>query len=135
MVRSIRHDMLPQATADEAARQQFSVAFKQALNRGLRAGMGEVFDKVAAGEWSREHGHAPASRDEVREAMLGNPTYRSWSSLSRAAQEQMWVAIGDSIFRERERLAARARDPGMGELARELATRVEALTDALSNPP
>ena len=110
MVRSIRHDMLPQATADEAARQQFSVAFKQALNRGLRAGMGEVFDKVAAGEWSREHGHAPASRDEVREAMLGNPTYRSWSSLSRAAQEQMWVAIGDSIFRERERLAARARE-------------------------
>lgn len=110
MVRSTRHDMLPQPTADEASRQQFSVAFKQALNRGLRPSLGPVFEAVAAPEWQKAHGHVPASRDEIREAMHANPTYRSWSSLARAAQEQMWVAVGDSIFRERERLAAKARE-------------------------
>lgn len=110
MVRSIRHDMLPQATADEASRQQFSVAFKQALNRGLRPSLGTVFETVVTPEWQKTHGHAPTNREEIREAMHANPTYRSWSSLARAAQEQMWVAVSDSIFRERERLAAKARE-------------------------
>ena len=110
MVRSVQHDMLPRPTADEASRQQFTVAFKQSLNRGQRAGLGEVFAHVAAPQWSQQHGRAPEGRDEVREAMLDNPTYRSWSSLARAAQEQMWVSIGDSVFRERERLAATARE-------------------------
>ena len=41
-------------------------------------------------------------------AMQADPAYRAWSSLARAAQEQMWVAVGDSVFRERERLAATA---------------------------
>ena len=31
--------------------------------------------------------------------------HRAWSSLARAAQEQMWVAVGDSVFRERLRLS------------------------------
>ncbi|HNH36754.1 MAG TPA: response regulator, partial [Rhodocyclaceae bacterium] len=45
------------------------------------------------------------------------------------------MAESVQAFALKTELAARARDPGMGELARELATRVEALTDALSNPP
>ena len=110
MVRSVQHDMLPRTTADEASRQQFAVAFKQSLNRGPRAGLGEVFEDVAAPQWSQRYDHAPASRNEVREALLGNPSYHSWSSLARAAQEQMWIAVGDGAFRERERLGATARE-------------------------
>lgn len=109
MVRSVRHEMLPVPTADEAARQKFVVAFKQALNRGLRSSQESLFESVVAPGFEARHGHRPATRAEIREAMEGDPAYRAWSSLARAAQEQMWVAVGDSVFRERERLSGTAR--------------------------
>jgi ubiquinone/menaquinone biosynthesis C-methylase UbiE len=40
--------------------------------------------------------------------MQAEPAYQTWSALARAAQEQMWVAVGDSVFRDRFRLARRA---------------------------
>ena len=109
MVRSVQHEMLPQPTPDEAARQEFIVAFKQSLNRELRRNQSELFETVVAPRWAAEHGHAPASRDEIRAAMQADPSYRAWSTLARAAQEQMWVAMGDSVFRERARLSATAK--------------------------
>lgn len=108
MVRSVQHEMLPRPTADERSRQQFIVAFKQSLNRRLRSTQRQVFDASAAPEFEQVHGHAPTTRDEVREAMTAHPAWRSWSALNRAAQELMWIAVGDSIFRERDRLAAAA---------------------------
>ena len=109
MVRSVQHEMLPQATADEASRQQFIVAFKQSLNRGFRPTQKRLFDDVVAPAFEREHGHRPATRNEIHDAMYSHPAYQSWSALTRAAQEQMWVAMGDTIFRDRERLAKTAR--------------------------
>ncbi|MBM4238478.1 MAG: class I SAM-dependent methyltransferase [Gammaproteobacteria bacterium] len=100
--------MLAQPTSEEAARQQFVVAFKQALNKGLRVSQGALFDKVVAPAWREQHGRAPETRAEIRAAMQADPAYRSWSSLARASQEQMWIAVGDSVFREAPRLAAMA---------------------------
>ncbi|NDD74457.1 MAG: class I SAM-dependent methyltransferase [Gammaproteobacteria bacterium] len=109
MVRSVQHEMLPQPTPDESARQEFVVAFKQSLNRDLRRNQSELFETVVAPRWAAEHGQPPASRDEIRAAMQADPSYRAWSTLARAAQEQMWVAMGDSVFRERARLSATAK--------------------------
>ncbi len=108
MVRSVQHEMLPRPTADEASRQQFAVAVKFALNRGLRPTQGKLFETVVAPEWAKAHGQAPTTREEIRDAMQADASYRGWSSLARAAQEQMWVAVGDSVFRERQRLATTA---------------------------
>lgn len=108
MVRSVQHEMLAQPTAAEASRQQFVVAFKQALNRGLRSSNEALFERVVTPRFAASHGRAPASRDEIRSSMQADPAYRIWSSLARAAQEQMWVAVGDSVFRERKRLASTA---------------------------
>lgn len=100
--------MLARPTSEEAARQQFVVAFKQALNKGLRASQGALFEKVVAPAWRERHGKAPETRAEIRTAMQADPAYRTWSSLARAAQEQMWIAVGDSVFREGPRLASTA---------------------------
>lgn len=108
MVRSVRHEMLPQATPDEVSRQQFIVAFKQTLNRGFRPMHKRLFEDVIAPEHARRHGEPPEKRDAIRAAMFGHTAYRSWSAFARAAQEQMWRAVGDSVFRERDRLAATA---------------------------
>ncbi len=118
MVRSVRHAMLPDATPDEVSRQQFIVAFKQTLNRGFRPMHKRLFEKVIAPDHARRHGELPAKRDAIREAMFGHTAYRSWSAFARAAQEQMWKAVGDSVFRERERLAATA--AGLADPARRL---------------
>ena len=83
MVRSVQHEMLAVPTADETARQQFVVAFKQALNRGLRKTQGELFETVVAPGWAAEHGTQPTTRESIREAMQADPAYRSWSSLAR----------------------------------------------------
>jgi ubiquinone/menaquinone biosynthesis C-methylase UbiE len=108
MVRSVTHDMLPQATANEVSRQQFIVALKQGLNRRLRSSQAALFDNVVAPAYEAEHGHPPRHREEIRAAMQAEPAYQTWSALARAAQEQMWVAVGDSVFRDRFRLARRA---------------------------
>ena len=108
MVRSVQHEMLPQPTHDELSRQNFIVAFKQTINRELRGTQRRLFDDVVAPEFARERGHPPRNRDEVRESMTRHPAWRSCSTLHRAAQEMMWIAVGDSIFRERQRLAAKA---------------------------
>ncbi len=100
--------MLARPTADEAARQQFVVSLKQALNKGLRSSQSALFERVVEPTWREAHGTSPQSRAEIRAAMQADPAYRSWSSLARAAQEQMWIAVGDSVFRDRERLAATA---------------------------
>jgi SAM-dependent methyltransferase len=106
MVRSVQHEMLPQPTHDESSRQEFIVAFKQQINRNLRSSQRQLFEQVVAPEYARLQGRAPQRRDDVRAAMSANTAWRSWSAMHRAAQELMWVAIGDSIFRERQRLSA-----------------------------
>lgn len=121
MVRSVQHEMLVHPIVDETARQQFVVAFKLQLNQKLRSSQGDLFDKVVAPEYTRKHGSAPRSRDEIRSAMQADPAYRAWSALARAAQEQMWVSISDTVFRERPRLtsvaaALRADPKALGSL-------------------
>lgn len=108
MVRSARHEMLAQPDHDEASRQAFVIALKQGLNRDLRSGHQRLFDEVVAPAYEREHGHAPAARDEIRDAMYATPAYRGWCALNRAAQELMWDAVGNTVHRERARLGAAA---------------------------
>jgi 2-polyprenyl-3-methyl-5-hydroxy-6-metoxy-1,4-benzoquinol methylase len=110
MVRSVQHPLLALATHDEASRQQFNVAFKQSLSRNLRSSQQRLFNEVVAPEVEHQSGHRPESREEIRAAMVKHPAWRSWSSLARSAQEHMWQAVGESIFRERQRLAATASD-------------------------
>jgi SAM-dependent methyltransferase len=101
--------MLARPTHDEAARQQFVVAFKQGLNQSLRSSQQRLFDEVVAPESLRHKGIVPATREEIREAMTAHPAWRAWSALARSAQEAMWQSVGESIERERARLSAAAR--------------------------
>jgi ubiquinone/menaquinone biosynthesis C-methylase UbiE len=102
--------MLPPVSHDEAARQQFVVAFKQALGRNLRAGHRRFFDAVLAPEYASRAGAQPRTRAEIRDCMTADTSWRSWSAFARSAQEQMWAAVAASIFGNRERLAATANE-------------------------
>ncbi len=107
MVRSVQHDLLPRPTHDEAARQQFVVALKQGLNQRLRASNRQLFEAVVAPHAAAVNGTVPHSRETIRTAMYSHPAYRSWSSFHRSAQELMWAALADTVFRDSERLSAK----------------------------
>lgn len=100
--------MLAKLSHDDHSRQQFNVAFKQSLTRNLRATQPRLFEEVVAPEEEARTGRRPATRHEIHAAMVRHPAWRSWSSLARSAQEQMWQAVGEPIFRDRERLASLA---------------------------
>lgn len=104
MVRSVQHEMLAKPDHDEAARQAFVLSLKRTLNQNFRSRHREVFEHAAVPAWEREHGHAPATRDEIRRAMQAQPVYVHWSALNRSAQELMWAAIETTVHRERARL-------------------------------
>jgi SAM-dependent methyltransferase len=130
MVRSVRHDMLPRPTHDEAARQQFVVALKQHLNRQLRARNRELFEQAAAPRFQAERGRAPVSRDDIRTAMSAQPAYRAWSALARSAQELMWRSVLETIARERPRFRER-----LQRLGADAATRGSLELDPTFVPP
>lgn len=109
MVRSVRHEMLPVPTHDEAARQQFVVGFKQFLNRHVRPANRTVYTAEVLPAFAAAHGHPPATRQEIRKGMYANSRYRSWCAFSRSAQELMWSSLAETIDRERPRLAERSR--------------------------
>jgi SAM-dependent methyltransferase len=130
MVRSVQHPVMPEISHDEASRQQFIVAFKQSLGRNLRASQQRLFDEVVAPQVEHETGRRPQRREEIRDAMVRHPAWRSWSSFARSAQEQMWQAIGESIFRDRSRMAAKA-----AELTNPARTLGSLTLDATLAPP
>lgn len=105
MSRNAQHELLPHAAHDEHARQEFVVALKQGLNRTLRATNKQLFESVVAPAHARTTGTAPTSREAIRASMYAHPAYRAWSSLHRSAQELMWSALADTVFRDSERLS------------------------------
>lgn len=104
MVRSLQHEMLATRTSDEAARQDFVLALKRAVNREMRPRNRALYDKVAAPAFAEKTGAAPASRAEARAALMDDERYQGWSALARTAQEMMWDSVATPILREEHRL-------------------------------
>ncbi|MCB1624744.1 MAG: class I SAM-dependent methyltransferase [Pseudomonadales bacterium] len=129
MVRSVQHDMLPQSTHDDVARQQFVVALKQGLNRSIRSSNKRLFEEVVAPEFAARTGATPDDRDTIRGAMYSHPAYRGWSTMHRSAQELMWTSVADVVARDTERLqqqAARLTQPAKRRGSLELDPSVQA---------
>lgn len=129
MVRSVRHDMLPQSAHDDVARQQFVIALKQGLNRSIRATNKRLFEEVVAPDAEARTGAVPNDRDSIRTAMYSHPAYRSWSTLHRSAQELMWRSVADVVARDSDRLqqqAARLTRPAKQRGSLELDSTVQA---------
>ena len=66
------HEILPEADADEASRQEFVKSFKQYIQSSILPGVKVAFDQRAAPAFQRQTGAAPDDRWKVREAMNGD---------------------------------------------------------------
>lgn len=77
------HAVLPRATADETARQDFVKSLKFHLAAKVAPGVRLAFE--AKGTEAKDH-------HDVRRAMAGDPYFNFWSALQRNSQEMMWKA-------------------------------------------
>lgn len=107
-VRDLQHAVLPQATAEEQSRQGAVVGLRRFLNRRVRPRNVEVYPVEAATAFFGLHGREAQSPEEVQQAFLMSPTYRMWSAVNRAAQEMIWVSVGEPIYRDLDRMTQAA---------------------------
>jgi ubiquinone/menaquinone biosynthesis C-methylase UbiE len=107
-----RHDMLPHATHDEQARQNFVQSLKVHLATKVSPGNKAVYEKRAKPRFEREHKHIPQDRHDVRRVMKDEPYYQTWSALLRTSQEMMWDSVATSVERQLPELIRQAKPNG-----------------------
>ncbi len=114
----LRHEMLPEETHDELARDRFVQALKAHIAGRVTPGVPEVYQARVRPRCEAEHGSPPADRHEIRDALSHDPYYRLWSSVRRSSQHLLWASVGESIARQAVELVDRARqlDDGTGSL-------------------
>jgi hypothetical protein len=102
------HSMLPEATHDESARQEFAKSFKQFIQSRLLPGLQPVY-AVRVARFNEKEGRLPRDRREVRRIMVDDPNFQSYASANRAAQELLWESVLTSIERQLPELNAKAK--------------------------
>ena len=107
-VRDLQHAVLPRASAEEQSRQGAVVALRRLLNRHVRPQNVALFETEAAPAFADRHGRQPQSPAEIQEAFLLSPSYRLWSATNRAAQEMIWVSVGEPVYRDLDRMTEAA---------------------------
>ena len=112
METQLQHAVLPVATHDEFARQNFVQSLKVHLATKVSPGNKTVYERRAAPRFEREHQRLPQDRHEVRSVMKNEPYYQMWSTLLRTSQEMMWDSVNVSVERQLPQLCERAAPNG-----------------------
>jgi len=101
------HGVLPEATPEEAARQEFVKSLKHFIQQGILPGLGPVYRTRAAERFEKEAGRAPADRHDIRKAMVPDTYFQHYAAVNRISQELLWDSVIDSIDREGDALIER----------------------------
>jgi len=107
-----QHELLPHATHDEQARQNFVQSLKVHLATSVSPGNKAVYEKRAKPRFQRENKRGPQDRHDVRRVMKDEPYYQTWSALLRTSQEMMWDSVATSVERQLPALIERAKRNG-----------------------
>ncbi|WP_295636948.1 class I SAM-dependent methyltransferase [Novosphingobium sp.] len=110
-----RHALLPEATHDESARQDFVSSLRKMFTTELFPGTRRVYQEELLPRHVARHGQPPADQREVSKLMERSFYYRGSNVIGRAAQELLWDTVGESIERQLDTLNAAAK-PKLGEL-------------------
>jgi ubiquinone/menaquinone biosynthesis C-methylase UbiE len=104
------HSMFPSASHDEQARQDFLKSLRIHVTGRFHSGNALLFERKVVPGFAREHGRAPQTRKEIREALAAEPHNQWWGSLLRSTQEMLYDTVGPSIERQLPGLIDRARE-------------------------
>ena len=106
MFQQAPHRMLPQASHDQGARQDFAKGLRGYIQREVLPGLTPLYRKVQS-QAARE-GVTDMDRHAIRKAMKKEPFFQSYAGANRTAQEMLWHAVLDSIEQDWDRMQAEA---------------------------
>lgn len=104
------HPALPKASADEAARQEFTKSFKGFIQSALLPGLTPIYQTRAARTFEKTHGRPPADRRDIRNSMVGDIYFQHYAAANRIAQELLWESVNSSVDRQLPELIAKAKE-------------------------
>ena len=110
-----RHAILPEATQDEFAREEFCASLRKMFTTELFPGTNDVYYRHVLPAFEAKHGRKPQSPQEVKRIMDENFYFRGSNIVGRAIQELVWDTVGESIERQLDDLNERAK-PKPGDL-------------------
>jgi ubiquinone/menaquinone biosynthesis C-methylase UbiE len=103
-----RHDVLPEATHDEFAREEFCGSLRKFFTATLFPENAKLYKTQLEPAFIEKHGRPPANRLEVKKLMEDTFFYRGASLVGRTAQEMLWDTVSESAERQIEELQAKA---------------------------
>ena len=103
------HAVLPQATHDEAAREDFIASLRKLFTTELFPGTRKLYETRLLPDFETKHGRKPANVKEVEALMEESFYYRATNLLGRTAQELVWDTVGESVERQLDTLIDHAR--------------------------
>lgn len=107
----LRHEMKPDLTAEEAARERFVSGLRRFVLNDLAADLRGAYERRVAPAFERAHGRPPADGGEIHKAIRADPAFQTYSAVRVQAQKMVWESVAPAVERERERrgkIAARA---------------------------
>lgn len=104
------HPMLPKATHDEAARQEFTKSFKGFIQGTLLPGLTPIYKARVSKAFERDNGRAAQDRRDIRQGMVKDLYFQHYAAMNRVAQELLWESVAVSIDRQLPELNAKAKE-------------------------
>lgn len=99
MTTPLKHALKLPPDRDAAARQDFVSQLRGYILNDLADTLRRSYEQETLPAFQREHGRAPATQDEVHEAILGNTCFRFYSAIRVNAQEMVWRSVIPGVER------------------------------------
>jgi ubiquinone/menaquinone biosynthesis C-methylase UbiE len=101
--------MQPQPNHDESVRQDFVTDLRAFLTDEIYPKITPYYEKNVEPEFIKKRNRKPKDKSEVRDLMLKDKSYQSWSLLQRLSQQMMFTAVIDTVERTLDDLIERSK--------------------------
>ena len=106
----LNHQLKVDVDRDSAARQAFVSQLRGYLLNDMAAAMRHSYETRVRPAFESRHGRAPATQDEVHDAMRSNTAFKFYSSVRYNAQEMVWRSVTPCVERSLGKIEATIRD-------------------------
>jgi len=104
-----KHSMQPQPNHDESVRQDFVTDLRAFLTDEIYPKITPYYEKNIEAKFIQEKNRKPKDKNEVRDLMLKDNAYQSWSLLQRLSQQMMFTSVIDTVERTLDDLIERSK--------------------------
>lgn len=104
----LSHDLRVPAARDERSRQEFVAALRHHVLQDMAANLRDRYETRVLPAYQRRHGAAPATGDDVHQAIKDDTYFGFYSAVRYNAQEMVFRSIIPQIDRNLDQLNARA---------------------------